>query len=278
MRWNHLGILLKLCSGDLGGAWVSAFPTNSQVSGCGWSRNDTLTSEALKRKSLPNLCHPPPPRPLHGSCNHPSNPTRYYLPVQRRNAISQTTGGSPRTQPGLLVFSPLPVPRIILEAVPWAVALPTAGFSSAPRVWQWGIGFHQKSLAPRAIQKSTSSHVPLPLSPLGQESKKVPSLLETQALANGVSWPGTSGWLSFQSRLPHVLASSRAALQPHRQRVRGLTAGLGCLSSTPPPTEDSVFSRSWPQLRLSLLLTLPPSGHRSAHQCQALDAEVMEAD
>lgn len=159
-----------------------------------------------------------------------------------------------------------------------AVALPTAGFSSAPRVWQWGIGFHQKSLAPRAIQKSTSSHVPLPLSPLGQESKKVPSLLETQALANGVSWPGTSGWLSFQSRLPHVLASSRAALQPHRQRVRGLTAGLGCLSSTPPPTEDSVFSRSWPQLRLSLLLTLPPSGHRSAHQCQALDAEVMEAD
>jgi len=37
--------------------------------------------------------------------------------------------------------------EIILEAVPWAgLLLYLAGFS-APGLWQWGAGFHQKRLA-----------------------------------------------------------------------------------------------------------------------------------
>lgn len=84
--------------------------SDPQVSPCWWSRKDTLSSKALKHKSLTHLQHGPSP-PFHGLChNHQSNPARYHLHFteESKDVLFSVLSGSPGPSPGLLVLSPQP--------------------------------------------------------------------------------------------------------------------------------------------------------------------------
>ena len=223
--------------------------SDPQVSPCWWSRKDTLSSKALKYKSLTHLQHSPS-APLHGLCNnHQSNPARW----NRRCAVL-CLEWQPRTQ-----RRPPGAPPTAGRTVPLRTVL--GGQGPAGPLLHRRLALPHPKESRSGVRFLTRGHAEI--NEQDHPSAPSPGRVGRPQLTS----PASSLLRAVGSHLEAGSAprGPPAALGPQSQEVANLTPGLRLLASTPLPAKDAVrlvLAPPWLSLHFLLHATRVPTSAR----------------